>query len=64
MGDLLNVSSSPHVRCKLTTQRIMLMVIISLLPATIFGVINFYAVSGLNSLLLILVTIATCVLTE
>ena len=64
MGELLNVSSSPHVRCKLTTQRIMLLVIIALLPATIFGIINFYPVSGLNTLLLVCVTIVTCVLTE
>ena len=60
MGALLNVSSSPHVRCKLTTQKIMLAVIIALLPATIFGILNF----GPYSLVLVLVTIGTCVLTE
>ncbi|MCQ2513044.1 MAG: RnfABCDGE type electron transport complex subunit D, partial [Lachnospiraceae bacterium] len=38
----------------------MLDVIISLLPATVFGVFNF----GINSLLLILVSIATCIVLE
>lgn len=60
MSELLHVSSSPHVRSKDTTQRIMLYVVISLLPATCFGVYNF----GMNALVLILVTIASCVLSE
>ncbi len=60
MSELLNVSSSPHVRSKDTTSKIMLYVIIALLPAACFGVYNF----GMNALVLILVTIATCVLSE
>lgn len=60
MSEILNVSSSPHIRSKDTTSRIMLYVIIGLLPASIFGVYNF----GLNALLLIVLTIATCVVTE
>lgn len=60
MSDLLNVTSSPHVRGKDDTQRIMLYVIIALLPTTIFGVINF----GIRALLLIVVTVATCVASE
>ncbi len=32
MSELLHVSSSPHVRSKITTNDIMLMVVIALLP--------------------------------
>ena len=60
MSDLLNVTSSPHVREKENTQRIMLYVIISLLPASLFGIFNF----GYRALILILVTIASCVASE
>lgn len=60
MSDLYHVSSSPHVRSKDTTGRIMLYVIIALLPTSLFGIYNF----GLRALLLILVTIASCVASE
>ncbi|MEG0805256.1 MAG: RnfABCDGE type electron transport complex subunit D [Lachnospiraceae bacterium] len=60
MSDLLNVTSSPHIRAKDTTSRIMLYVIIALLPASLFGIYNF----GLSALLLILVTIASCLASE
>ena len=60
MSDLLNVSSNPHVRDKVDTQRIMLLVIISLLPATVFGIFNF----GIHSLILVAVSIISCVLSE
>lgn len=60
MSDLLNVSSSPHVRSTLTTKKVMLYVIIALLPACFFGIYNF----GFNAALLILVTTASCVATE
>ncbi len=60
MSELYNVSSSPHVRSKDTTSRIMLYVIIALLPTSIFGIYNF----GYKALVLILVTIATCVVSE
>lgn len=60
MSDLLKVSSNPHIRSKDTTSRIMLYVIISLLPAACFGVFNF----GLYALAVIIVTIASTVLTE
>ena len=60
MSELLHVSSSPHVRSKITTNDIMLMVVIALLPATVFGIYNF----GPRALLLILLSVATCVLTE
>ena len=60
MSDLLKASSNPHIRSKDTTSRIMLYVIISLLPAAGFGVYNF----GLHALAVIIVTIASTVLTE
>ena len=60
MDKMLNVSSSPHVRGRMDTQKIMLCVLISLLPATLFGIYNF----GYKALILILVTIASCVLSE
>ena len=60
MNELLHVSSSPHVRSKVNTSNIMLMVVIALMPATIFGIINF----GPKALLLVLISVATCVLSE
>lgn len=60
MSDLYHVSSSPHVRSKDSTSRIMLYVIIALLPASLFGIYNF----GYRALILILVTIASCVASE
>ena len=60
MSDLYHVSSSPHVRSKDTTERIMLYVIIALLPTTLFCIYNF----GYRALILILVTIASCVASE
>lgn len=60
MSDLYNVSSSPHVRAKDTTARIMFYVILALLPASIFGIFNF----GLRALVIIAVCIATCVVSE
>ena len=60
MSEQLKVSSSPHVRSKDTTERIMLYVIIALLPTTLFGIYNF----GYRALILILVTIASCVASE
>ncbi|MCI9446288.1 MAG: RnfABCDGE type electron transport complex subunit D [Lachnospiraceae bacterium] len=60
MSDLYNVSSSSHVRDKDTSARIMLYVIIALMPASVFGVINF----GIRALVLILVCVAVCVASE
>lgn len=60
MSDLYNVSSSSHIRAKDTSAKIMLYVVIGLLPASIFGVINF----GIQALVMILVCIATCVASE
>lgn len=57
---MFKVSSNPHIRSKDTTARIMQYVVMALLPATVFGVFNF----GLHALLLVLITVATTVLTE
>lgn len=60
MSDLMKVSSNPHIRSKVTTSNIMLAVVIALLPTAGFGIYNF----GLDALILILVTVATTVMTE
>ena len=60
MSENFNISSSPHIRSKVTTSNIMLMVLISLLPATAFGIFNF----GLSALVVVIVTTASAVLTE
>ena len=60
MSEKLNVSSNPHIRSKVSTNGIMAVVIIALLPTTVFGIYNF----GWRALLLILVTVGTAVLTE
>ncbi|MCL2052582.1 MAG: RnfABCDGE type electron transport complex subunit D [Lachnospiraceae bacterium] len=52
--------ASPHLRSKINTSGIMLVVILALMPATGFGIYNF----GLNVLYLILVTVGTAVVTE
>lgn len=57
---MLNVSSSPHVRDKSSTTKIMLDVCIALLPACAFGVYNF----GLRALLVLCVSVASCVTFE
>lgn len=60
MSDLRNVSASPHVRGNVSTSKIMFMVLIGLLPTTVFGMIWF----SFNAAMLIAVCIATCVVTE
>lgn len=57
---LLHVSSSPHARSKVTTQSIMFTVILALMPASIFGIYNF----GLSALIVLLLSIASCVVSE
>ncbi len=60
MSRSLNVSSSPHVRDTVTTKSIMYDVLIAMLPAAAFGVYQF----GLQALLVIVVTMAACALSE
>lgn len=56
----LKMSSSPHIRSKVTSANIMLYVTIALLPASAFGVWNF----GLSALVMLVCTTASAVLTE
>lgn len=60
MENKLHISVSPHIHSKRTTQKIMLDVLISLLPAAIAGVVIF----GLDALLVIAVCVGFSVLSE
>ena len=60
MSAYLNVSTSPHTRSTLSTGRVMLDVIISLIPVTAVGIWHF----GVSALIVILAAVATAVLTE
>ena len=65
---MYNVSSSPHIKAKMTTQIIMRDVIIAMIPATVFGIYNntnlFGIKYGIHSALLILITVLACVASE
>ncbi len=56
----LHISVSPHIRCRRTTQSIMLDVIIALLPVTVAGCIIF----GIRSLLVVAACVASSMLAE
>ena len=56
---LLNVSSSPHIRSKLSTRGVMADVIIALMPATIFGIYRF----GLHAFLVVAASVLSAVIT-
>jgi electron transport complex protein RnfD len=60
VGNKLQVSSSPHVRSKVTTQKLMCMVFIALLPAAIFGV----WLNGIKAALILVLSIIAAVATE
>ena len=60
MSDLYQVSSSPHVRSKVSTDKIMSLVVVALMPSTFFGIYNF----GLRAAILIIATILSCVVSE
>lgn len=57
---MFNVSVSPHIRDKSSTQKIMLDVCIALVPTLAFGVWHF----GVNALAVIISSVASCVLSE
>ena len=57
---MYNVSVSPHIRDKSSTQKIMIDVCIALVPTLAFGVWHF----GVNALLVIISSVASCVLSE
>ena len=56
----LTVSSAPHLVGPISTQRIMAIVLIALIPAFISGIIQF----GYRAALLTIVCVAACVLFE
>lgn len=58
--ELYHVSASPHTRATVSTGRIMADVAIALIPASAFGVFYF----GLNALVILCVSMLTCVLSE
>lgn len=60
MSSLNLVTSSPHIRSKMSTDKIMLFVILALLPGTLVGIVNF----GVQSLINILVCIISAVFFE
>ena len=60
MSKLYNVSSSPHVRNKLTTGSVMLDVALCLLPATVMGIWHF----KLQALMVIAASIVSAMLAE
>ena len=60
MSGMYKVSSNPHIRSRVATNGLMLAVIVALMPAAGFGIYNF----GPRALAVILVTIASTVLTE
>ena len=60
MGNLLNVSPSPHAHAKETTQKLMLGVIVALLPALLTSVFYF----GWGAIIITSVSIVSCILFE
>ena len=60
MEKLLKVSSSPHVRDGVTTQRLMFDVVIAMIPASVYGVWQF----GMNALLVLIATVIASVAAE
>lgn len=65
---MFNVSSSPHIKTKVTTQRIMICVLIALLPSAIYGIHNntslFGLQYGIRTLILLIYTMVVCVVAE
>lgn len=60
MAENFNISSSPHIRSKVTSGNIMMWVAIALLPASLFGIYNF----GIRALIMLVVTTAFAVISE
>ena len=60
MEKLMHILASPHVRSQMSTARIMQLVLLSLMPATVYGVVHF----GIQALYQILVCMGTCLVSE
>ena len=54
MSEMWNISSNPHIRDKMKSSDLMRLVLIALLPAAVFGVVNF----GINALKVIILSVA------
>ena len=52
MSEMWNISSNPHIRDKMKSSDLMRLVLIALLPAAVFGVVNF----GINALKVIILS--------
>ena len=57
---LLNISSSPHIRKRLTVGNVMFQVILALIPSAVFGIYRY----GLRAFLIIALTVLSTELTE
>lgn len=57
---MYSVSYAPHIKSNYTTRNIMTDVAIALIPASLFSIFNF----GIRALLIILISVLTCVITE
>ena len=60
MSELKNVSSNPHIRSNNSTQFIMMMVVVALLPATGYGIYHF----GIRALFVLCTTVVSALVTE
>lgn len=60
MSNMIHISASPHIRSKMTTSKLMYLVIIALLPTTVFGIYHF----GKGAVIVLLSTVISSVLTE
>lgn len=60
MSEYMKVSSNPHIRSAMTTQKIMFSVIVALIPATGFGIYNF----GMRALFIVVLSVLSCELSE
>lgn len=60
MEQLVHISSSPHIRSRISTRSVMLDILIALLPTTVVGV----WIHGLYALLLIALSVGSAVATE
>ena len=60
MEQMFNVSSNPHVRARMTTAKIMQLVVIALLPAALMGIYN----HGLKALAVLVVSTGSAALAE
>ena len=60
MSEYMKVSSNPHIRSAMTTQKIMFSVIVALIPATGVGIYNF----GMRALFIVILSVLSCELSE